>query len=50
MEAIHSSPELVRSWSDRYFGIGFDQLLVVEALKNPNIDFAIEFSMPMVRK
>ncbi|PVZ65622.1 diaminopimelate epimerase [Pelagibaculum spongiae] len=36
---VRLTPELVRSWSDRHFGIGFDQLLVVEAPKKPDIDF-----------
>ncbi|WP_396588004.1 diaminopimelate epimerase [Bermanella sp. R86510] len=31
--------ELVRQLSDRHFGIGFDQLLVVEAPSNPDVDF-----------
>lgn len=32
-------PELVRQLSDRQFGIGFDQLLIVETPSNPDIDF-----------
>jgi diaminopimelate epimerase len=32
-------PELVRQLSDRQFGIGFDQLLVVETPSNPDVDF-----------
>ncbi|MEY8247596.1 MAG: diaminopimelate epimerase [Bermanella sp.] len=32
-------PELVRQLSDRQFGIGFDQLLVVETPSNPEVDF-----------
>ncbi|SDS88968.1 diaminopimelate epimerase [Halopseudomonas litoralis] len=33
------SPKLIRQWSDRYLGIGFDQLLVVEPPSNPDVDF-----------
>jgi len=29
-QAFHSRPELIRQWADRYAGIGFDQMLVVE--------------------
>lgn len=32
-------PELVRQLSDRKFGIGFDQLLIVETPSNPDVDF-----------
>lgn len=32
-------PELIRQLSDRQFGIGFDQLLVVETPSNPDVDF-----------
>lgn len=32
-------PELVRQLSDRQFGIGFDQLLIVEPPSNPEVDF-----------
>jgi diaminopimelate epimerase len=32
-------PELVRQLSNRQFGIGFDQLLVVETPSNPDVDF-----------
>jgi len=32
-------PELVRQLSDRQFGIGFDQLLIVETPSNPEVDF-----------
>ena len=33
------SPRLIRQWSDRHVGIGFDQLLVVEPPGNPDVDF-----------
>ncbi len=33
------SVEQIQSWSDRNFGIGFDQLLVVELTEQPNVDF-----------
>ncbi len=32
-------PQLIRKWSDRNFGIGFDQFLVVEPPHNPEADF-----------
>lgn len=32
-------PELVRQFADRRFGIGFDQLLIVEPPSNPDVDF-----------
>lgn len=33
------TPAMIREYADRHFGIGFDQLLVVEASADPNIDF-----------
>ena len=33
------SPELIKKLSDRHFGIGFDQLLVVEPPYDPEVDF-----------
>lgn len=33
------SPALIRQWSDRHFGIGFDQLLVVEPADRDDVDF-----------
>ena len=33
------SPKLIRQWSDRHFGVGFDQLLVVEPPGHPDVDF-----------
>ncbi|WP_022963903.1 diaminopimelate epimerase [Halopseudomonas pelagia] len=33
------SAKLIRQWSDRHTGIGFDQLLVVEPPGNPDMDF-----------
>lgn len=33
------SPRLIRQWSDRHTGIGFDQLLVVEPPGRPDVDF-----------
>ena len=33
------SPRLIRQWSDRHLGIGFDQLLVVEPPGDPDVDF-----------
>jgi diaminopimelate epimerase len=36
---IFFSPELIRRLADRYTGVGFDQLLVVEAPYDPDSDF-----------
>src|SRR5690554_3802802 len=33
------STKLIRQWSDRHFGVGFDQLLVVEPPGDPDVDF-----------
>lgn len=33
------NPRLIRQWSDRHTGIGFDQLLVVEPPGDPDMDF-----------
>lgn len=33
------TPEVIRQLSDRHFGIGFDQLLLVETPQNPVVDF-----------
>ncbi|OZB77512.1 MAG: diaminopimelate epimerase, partial [Halothiobacillus sp. 13-55-115] len=32
-QAIELNPEQIRQWADRHFGIGFDQLLIVEPPK-----------------
>ncbi len=43
VDAIHQSikfpPPLVQQWADRHFGIGFDQLLVVEEATQEGVDF-----------
>ncbi|MEC7121005.1 MAG: diaminopimelate epimerase [Pseudomonadota bacterium] len=33
------SPELIRQLADRHFGIGFDQMLIVEPPDQPDVDF-----------
>lgn len=38
-QAGHIRPERVRELSDRHFGIGFDQLLLVEQPTRPDVDF-----------
>jgi len=38
-QTVELSPGLVKSWSHRHFGIGFDQLLLVEATDTPDVDF-----------
>lgn len=37
--AFDFSTEQIQSWADRHFGIGFDQLLVVEPAQQPGVDF-----------
>jgi len=43
IDAIHQEvrldPHTIRGWSDRHFGIGFDQLLVVERARTPDTLF-----------
>jgi diaminopimelate epimerase len=43
IDAIHQAPALdperIRRWADRHFGIGFDQLLIVEPPTTPNALF-----------
>ena len=43
IDAINQSvvwkPEQIKEWADRHFGIGFDQLLVVEAPTQQGVDF-----------
>ncbi len=36
---VELNEALIRSLSDRHFGIGFDQLLIIEAPTEPDIDF-----------
>jgi diaminopimelate epimerase len=38
-QAFNPRPELVRQWSDRFGGIGFDQMLVVEKAASEDADF-----------
>ena len=38
-QAIKLSPEQIRFMADRHFGIGFDQLLLVEKPVSSNADF-----------
>ncbi|MBK6960434.1 MAG: diaminopimelate epimerase [Gammaproteobacteria bacterium] len=38
-QEVSLSPEIVRHLSDRHFGIGCDQLLVVEPPQRPDVDF-----------
>ncbi|QLF92990.1 diaminopimelate epimerase [Pseudomonas sp. ABC1] len=35
----HIQAKHVRQWADRHTGIGFDQLLIVEPPRNPDVDF-----------
>ena len=36
---VHLSAEQIRALADRHFGVGFDQLLMVEPAQTPGIDF-----------
>jgi diaminopimelate epimerase len=36
---VELTPEMVRSWSDRHTGVGFDQLLTIEVPTRPEFDF-----------
>lgn len=38
-QKVRLSPEKIRQLADRHFGIGFDQLLIVEAPERPDVDF-----------
>ncbi|MCF6299340.1 MAG: diaminopimelate epimerase [Thiomicrorhabdus sp.] len=38
-QSINFSPPLIQRWADRHFGIGFDQLLVVEEATQAGVDF-----------
>lgn len=35
----HIQPKHAKQWGDRHTGVGFDQLLLVEAPHNPDVDF-----------
>lgn len=38
-QTLRLTPEKIRALSDRHFGIGCDQVLLVEIPENPNVDF-----------
>jgi len=38
-QSLTLTPQQIRQWSDRHFGIGFDQLLLVEDATAPEADF-----------
>lgn len=38
-QSVRLEPATIRRWSDRHFGIGFDQLLLVESPIDPEVDF-----------
>ena len=38
-QQIHLSPEQLRMLADRHFGVGCDQILLVEKSQNPEVDF-----------
>ena len=39
----HIQPKHAKAWGDRHTGVGFDQLLLVEAPSNPDVDFRYRF-------
>ena len=47
---VFFSKEKIQQIADRNFGIGFDQLLLVEPPYDPEQDFHYRILMPMVRK
>ncbi|HLF98686.1 MAG TPA: diaminopimelate epimerase [Methylococcaceae bacterium] len=38
-QRFEPTPEIIRRWADRHFGVGFDQLLLVEPPIKPGADF-----------
>lgn len=38
-QTVNLNAEMIRHWSDRHFGIGFDQLLIVEPANRDDVDF-----------
>ena len=38
-QTVELDADIIRHWSDRHFGIGFDQLLVVEPADRDDVDF-----------
>ncbi|WP_027858075.1 diaminopimelate epimerase [Marinobacterium jannaschii] len=38
-QRLKLTPKMVKKLGDRHFGVGFDQLLIVEAPSDPNVDF-----------
>lgn len=47
---VFFSPELIRRLADRHTGVGFDQLLVVEAPYDPESDFHYRIFNAMAAK
>ena len=41
MRDLRFSPAQVRAWGDRHTGVGFDQMLLAEAPREPRADFAV---------
>lgn len=37
--ALNLAPDLIKRWSNRHYGIGFDQLLLIEAPRSHDTDF-----------
>ena len=49
-QKVNLTPELIRSWSDRHTGIGFDQLLLLSAPETQGADFQYSILIVMVLK
>ena len=41
MRGLRFLPAQVRAWGDRHIGVGFDQMLLAEAPREPRADFAV---------
>ena len=42
-QKVFFSPELIKRLADRHFGVGFDQLLLVEPPYDPEMDFSLPY-------
>lgn len=49
-QKVFFSNDVIKKLADRHFGIGFDQLLLVEPPMTLNSTFTIAFSMPMAAR
>ena len=49
-QPFRPEPDLIRGWADRFGGVGFDQMLIVEAAESTRRHSNTAFSMPMAVK